>query len=594
MQAKYVKEFWLFLTGVIALLTIVNFTTRLVAFLTKLGQPLDRQNSSEAVPPGRTGKLSIRRIPAAFTSVFKVVAFRTTIPIGLSSVSSVSELVFITGYMTALLVWLFVDTRDLTKFFYEDRAAHLASCQLPLIVALAGKNNIISFLVGIGHEKLNVLHRAAARACLLLLWIHAMVRYKSGLPASFNLTHDWMRWGVVGLAAFTLAAILSIRPIRHAAFEFFLVTHIILIAIFLVGGYMHAKAPGFGDYIWPALLVWGLDRFLRFTYLLWNNRVWRGNAESAATVELITSDTVRLTLHRRFSWKAGQHAYVVLPSVSNLPTEAHPFTIASIPYRLDGREQSKKEVVFLIRGRSGFTQRLREHATAKIAGSVPALIDGPYGYPPNLKVFHTCVLIVGGSGVSYTLPLLLDLIHNGRSNKSAVRRILFVWCIRDPEHLSWIAKSLSSALTNAPSTLHIDARIHITQSNGKLPSLKALDYDDMKESSEDIKTPSSPSGSAEYDDIKAPLPSPSISVENNIDSGFKSFTTVLGRPDIDQLLKDAVLTADGPVSVDVAGPSSLAESIRGVLSSDIVSPIGVLKGVPSVTLHVETFGMVKG
>lgn len=34
--------------------------------------------------------------------------------------------------------------KDLNSWFYEDRAAHIASCQLPLIVALAGKNNIIS------------------------------------------------------------------------------------------------------------------------------------------------------------------------------------------------------------------------------------------------------------------------------------------------------------------------------------------------------------------------------------------------------------------------------------------------------------------
>lgn len=58
---------------------------------------------------------------------------------------------------------------------YQDRAALLASCQLPLIVALAGKNNVISCaytfmtyslllssnanaygpagLTGVGHEK---------------------------------------------------------------------------------------------------------------------------------------------------------------------------------------------------------------------------------------------------------------------------------------------------------------------------------------------------------------------------------------------------------------------------------------------------------
>lgn len=61
---------------------------------------------------------------------------------------------------------------DLDEFFWEDRAAHLASCQLPLIVALAGKNNIVSckayylstlyctnssllVFTGVGHEKVS-------------------------------------------------------------------------------------------------------------------------------------------------------------------------------------------------------------------------------------------------------------------------------------------------------------------------------------------------------------------------------------------------------------------------------------------------------
>ena len=106
----------------------------------------------------------------------------------------------------------------MNPIFFEDRAAHLASCQLPLIVALAGKNNIISckyehctpssyaslmvlslVLTGVSHEKasecsfshdsiwltwkstqLNVLHRAGARACLLLLWIHGITRGAMG------------------------------------------------------------------------------------------------------------------------------------------------------------------------------------------------------------------------------------------------------------------------------------------------------------------------------------------------------------------------------------------------------------------------------
>ena len=124
--------------------------------------------------------------------------------------------------------------------------------------------------------------------------------------------------------------------------------------------------------------------------------------EAGATVELLTDDTVRLTLRRKMTWNAGQHAYVVLPSVSNLPTEAHPFTIASIPQSLDGtKAKGDRDVVFLIRGRSGFTKLLREHAMTQPNEPVSAYIDGPYGCPPDLTIFSTCVLIAGKHRVLY-------------------------------------------------------------------------------------------------------------------------------------------------------------------------------------------------
>lgn len=43
--------------------------------------------------------------------------------------------------------------RNLTVNYWANRAAHLATSQTPLIVALAGKNNIVTLLTGIGYEK---------------------------------------------------------------------------------------------------------------------------------------------------------------------------------------------------------------------------------------------------------------------------------------------------------------------------------------------------------------------------------------------------------------------------------------------------------
>ena len=41
----------------------------------------------------------------------------------------------------------------------------------------------------------------------------------------------------------------------------------------------------------------------------------------------------------------------------------------------------------------------------------------------------------------------------------------------------------------------------------------------------------------------------------------------------------------------VAGPAGLTAAVRRALCSDVAAPRAVLKGLPSVTLHVETFGM---
>ncbi|KAI0347380.1 hypothetical protein BDW22DRAFT_1404940 [Trametopsis cervina] len=569
LQRKYVKDLWILLASVVAFLTLIRVTRLILSlvFPPKRLETIEPPSSPsekvdpEAVQPVRNGRASLRRLPAAFASVFRVIAFRLNIPIGPGSKATVAELTFIFGYIITMLTLLLINTEDLNKFFWEDRAAHLASCQLPLIVALAGKNNIISFFTGVSHEKLNILHRAAARTCLLFIWIHAITRASSGLPQKFDFTHAWIRWGAVGLVAFTLATIFSIRPIRNAFFEFFLITHIILI--------------GFGTYIWPALVIWAFDRVLRGTRLLWNNRFRAGgdHHEAKATIELLSHDTIRLTLRRRFNWRPGQHAYVVLPTVSALPTEAHPFTIATIPSKLDGTEAGfgeERDVSFIIRGRGGFTGRLRELAKSGQNSTVPAFVDGPYGYPPDLTRFSTSILVAGGSGVSYTLPLLLDLVSKARAGKSSVRRAVFVWAVRDPGHIRWISKVLTEALVAAQQTsLEVEARLYITGSSSPLSETPQVSFDGSQNGS-------SPSSEK---DMKLPL--------------YHALQITHGRPSIKKILQDEIALAHGPVSVDVAGPSSLSQSISRALASDLTSSAGVLRGAPTVTLHTETFGMTK-
>ena len=57
------------------------------------------------------------------------------------------------------------------------RSGMLAVAMIPWIIALSMKANFISIMTGIGHERLNVLHRWAAYICLLLSLIHTVPFY---------------------------------------------------------------------------------------------------------------------------------------------------------------------------------------------------------------------------------------------------------------------------------------------------------------------------------------------------------------------------------------------------------------------------------
>lgn len=57
------------------------------------------------------------------------------------------------------------------------RAGMLAVAMVPWIVAMSMKANLVSLITGIGHERLNVLHRWGGYICLFLSLVHALPFY---------------------------------------------------------------------------------------------------------------------------------------------------------------------------------------------------------------------------------------------------------------------------------------------------------------------------------------------------------------------------------------------------------------------------------
>ena len=201
-------------------------------------------------------------------------------------------------------------------------------------------------------------------------------------------------------------------------------------------------------YIWPCFLIWGQDRLCRYIrYALLTN--FHGPNHAPAHVTLLKDgNTLRITVCREFGgisklqlggWRVGQHMFLAFPTIG--PIESHPFTILSVCEPVhdtsadgagvehEGEDQGLRELEWIVRVRNGFTARLRDQVISKNGAlDIPVFMDGPYGAPADITPFNTCIFIagkpfmlgrdvcvliqniVGGSGVSYTLPRMTDIL----------------------------------------------------------------------------------------------------------------------------------------------------------------------------------------
>ncbi|KAJ3896621.1 ferric reductase NAD binding domain-containing protein [Lentinula edodes] len=564
---EYPHEVWFFLACLIALIAL----SRLLSFA-----PEKSSSHSKAV-------VNFRNLPLALVNLFRVVAFRFTLDFGSYSLN-LTEVMLTLMYMAALFTWTFINTTNVSggKFdvsYWSNRAGALIASQIPLITALGTKNNIITFITGVSYEKLNYLHRMAARVVFVLVWVHA------GAKVTDELNQTWLRCGILAASSLTSLCIISVRPVRSRAYEIFFYTHLVLVLLFLVGAYRHSEEFSYQTYVWPSFVIWGVDRIVRVFRLVVFNHSYFGFGSGAgtaldATTELLTPKCVRLTLKRppHFKWAPGQVAYLITPGVSSLPFESHPFTIASYDSQMSLKEITSsaastdsdlnstpttssywKELVFLINVQEGFTKRLGDIAAMK--GSVKVYIDGPYGCSHNSNLHDTIVLIAGGTGVSHTLPILLDTIEGVLNGKSACKRVTFIWCIRDFRNINWISSVLAKALSITPDSLKVDVRIFVTGSN--------------------------------VPDLGYELPEATPSTSSNLPSlsSLAPFQMVQGRPSLATLLQEeAEETRGGSMWVTVCGSRSIASAVRKGLQFPVAGPSTLLRGGATVSLHVESFG----
>ncbi|KAK5697893.1 hypothetical protein LTR97_006852 [Elasticomyces elasticus] len=333
-------------------------------------------------------------------------------------------------------------------FVFSDRTALLFVANLPWLYVLSAKNQPLRLLTGYAYENLNILHRVLGGIMCFLALAHTggmlVAWYAFFKPVGMTLIQflslPIIVLGLLALACYELLYVTSTNAFREWWYELFLGLHVFLQVAALAFVWFHHKNSR--TYVGAALAIFVLDRLLfRLAIKSRSVRADLTVMEDGNTVKVSADWPVART---RFAavfgssvkngWTSSEHTFLTIPAISRKHLlQSHPMTIASAA-PLVGQDHAWLNLI--IRAHDGFTRDLLHHAKEHPTAMVR--FDGPYGSHHALHMLQDsdiAIMIVGGSGIAVSHPLVWSLLHDAWSGR---RKVGLIWVVHEASHLSWI------------------------------------------------------------------------------------------------------------------------------------------------------------
>lgn len=466
---------------------------------------------------------------------------------------------------------------------WGDRIGALAYALTPLTILLSSRESLLSLITGLPYQSFNFLHRWTGYIIFVQSFLHTLawtvVEGKLYQPqpsvwVAF-MSERYIIWGVIAMVFLSCLLISSTQwCIRLTGYEFFRKAHYVLAMLYIGACWGHWNKL----YPWllSSLVVWFLDRGIRLvrTALLHHQYLEVGNTTGMGFKTISASiahfrdsahgDVIRLDFdHIHGAWNIGQHFYLCFPQLTIW--QAHPFTPLNIPnYR-----HSRQTHSYIVRSKKGQTKKLATLATAvQSSGSsqeVQLILTGPYGQaildndPPS-KSDVNVLCIAGGTGITYVLPVIMNLVQS-HPNKN--RSLELIWVVRRSEDLHWIRVELASLRNSAKELGGFDIRIFVTREGmpGACPVCDVAQADTIADSGS-----SSSEGHTEKATTKT---GQSISIkEPRVTSVSSPNRATSHRPNLPSLINSFVSnTAAGPTCVYASGPGGMISDIRKAVAA---------------------------
>jgi NAD(P)H-flavin reductase len=404
---------------------------------------------------------------------------------------------------------------------------------------------------GASHEQLNIWHQYSAKVFYTLIVTHVILYINFFLQKGIfekRMQELDVILGVNSMIYLTILTTTSLALIRHWSYRLFFVLHLVIGIGLPILLFFHAHHMRI--YVVEALTLFIIDVILRKLDTVTSYATITPVPHTKLVkVKIPVSDD---KIHR-YQYAPSQHVYINIPAGSR-PAGTMSLSIHELlynPYTI--AEVGEKDITLVLRALSGPTSKALAALTNLSKAKPPLNVEGPLGctqhFPNLIAKYDRVLLVAGGVGATFTLPIYKALVAQLESESSSLDRVKMIWTMRSAAEANWTD---TKAINGDP-----NVAIFITRSKG----------DDVDHTQEPIPT----DGSVELDEL---LPKD----EDIVVSGARE------RPDLGRIVEEMFRSGrSNKVAVLVCGPGGLAREVRAHLGGWIA------KG-RDIWFHDESFG----
>ncbi|OAG06034.1 uncharacterized protein CC84DRAFT_1217309 [Paraphaeosphaeria sporulosa] len=400
-------------------------------------------------------------------------------------ISMLNVIFLLTPYVHTHPQTTFASLKEQDISIIGNRAGVMAMGNAVAMFVFAGRNNPFLWVTDWSYSTYLLLHRWLGYWTILHTVLHSVMLlayYKLQGSYEDELARTYWVWGIVATVAVVVMFPASLLVVRQKVYEVFLVLHVVLTVVFVVGYYYHiwyCYQYNWGYEIFAYIVggIWGAERVVRLV------RMALKGSRTATVSEVPGSNGEVLKIHIEGVRPSGV-AYLCFPTLGWRFWETHPFSVATSESKrsaamdeemqasasaVNGSEKAvatterslrdgsnhtrdssawpRNGATFIVRVRTGITAKLAARLSASDSHRIQlrVLVEGSYhsNAAAQLAQCTHLLCIAGGVGITAVLPYLHEI--------SAPRHAKLFWGVRQ----RGILDTLGSELDALPSAVQV-------------------------------------------------------------------------------------------------------------------------------------------